>query len=227
MCFLPIVIENLLFMQIMKLISTEKQVNDEELHRLEAENFFIYTVSAYDIHGRLNDSGSQQLLVKRFASSKVCNSKYLLQIGLYALQGPRFNQEVANFALNECLSALLSSPSPDYQNVALVLRKLIVITSVNKGETDDDAVYEMYRQAYRIMVGLKEGEYPSEEGKWLAMTAWNRASVPVRMGQSDMAKKWMDLGMEIARHVGGMETYRTCMEEFVKDFQNKFAMQTE
>ncbi|XP_038889675.1 TPR repeat-containing protein ZIP4 isoform X1 [Benincasa hispida] len=213
--------------KIMKLISTEKQVNNEEIHRLEAENFFIYTVSAYDIHGRLNDSVSQQLVVKSFASSKVCNSKYLLQIGLYALQGPRFNQEVANFALNECLSTLLSSPSPDYQNVALVFRKLIAITSMNKGEADDDAVYEIYQRAYRIMVGLKEGEYPLEEGKWLAMTAWNRASVPVRMGQSDMAKKWMDLGLEIARHVGGMETYSSCMEEFVNGFQNKFSMQTE
>lgn len=210
-----------MLMQIMKLISTEKQVTNEEIHRLEAENFFIYTVSAYDIHGRLNDSGSQQQLVKRFASSNVCNSKYLLQIGLYALQGPRFNQEVANFALNECLSGLLSSPSPDYQNAALVFRKLIAITSIHKGEADDDAVYEMYRQAYRIMVGLKEGEYPLEEGKWLAMTAWNRASVPVRMGQTHMAKKWMDLGLEIARQVKGMETYSACMEEFVNGFQNK------
>ncbi|XP_022991515.1 TPR repeat-containing protein ZIP4 isoform X1 [Cucurbita maxima] len=213
--------------KIMKLISTEKKVNNEEIHRLEAENLFIYTLSAYDIYGRLNDSGSQQLLVKRFASSKVCNYKYLLQIGLYALQGTRFNQDVANFALNECLSALLSSPSPDYHTVALVFRKLIAITSISKGEADDDAVYEMYRQAYRIMVGLKEGEYPLEEGKWLAMTAWNRASVPVRMGQSDMAKKWMDLGLEIGRHVGGMETYCTCMEEFVNGFQNKSSMQTE
>lgn len=214
-------------MQIMKLISTENQVNNEEIHRQEAENFFIYTVTAYDIHGRLNDTVSQQQLVKSFVSSKVCNSKYLLQIGLYALQGPRFNQEVADLALKECLSAQLSSPSPDYQTVALVFRKLVGITSINKGEGDDGAVYEMYLRVYRIMVGLKEGEYPLEEGKWLAMTAWNRASVPVRMGQCEMAKKWMDLGMEIARHVGGMETYSSCMEEFVNGFQNKFSMHTE
>lgn len=215
-----------LFMQIMKLISIEKEVNNGEIHRLEVENF-IYTISAYDIHGRLNDSVSQQQLVKTFVNSKVCNSKHLLQIGLYALHGPRFNQEVANFALNECLSKLLSSPSPDYQNVALVFRKLIAITSINKGKADDEAVYEMYQRGYRIIVGLKEGEYPLEEGKWLAMTAWNRASMPVRMGQSEMAKKWMDMGLEIARHVGGMETYSSCMEEFINGFQNKFSMQTE
>ena len=42
-----------------------------------------------------------------------------------------------------------------------------------------------------IIVGLKDGEYPVEEGKWLATTAWNRAALPVKLGQIDVAKKWI------------------------------------
>ena len=91
--------------------------------------------------------------------------------------------------------------------MALILRKLIAVASIHKDDTDDDAVYGMYKQAYQIMVGLKEGEYPTEEGKWLAMTAWNRAALPVRLGQIEMAKKWMNIGMELAKRIPGMETY--------------------
>ncbi|KAL6209063.1 hypothetical protein ACLB2K_020006 [Fragaria x ananassa] len=189
---------------------------------MEPDLYFIYTFCAYDIHGRLNDSGLQLQLVKAFASSKACNPKFLLQIGLTASQGTQCNHEVATFALNECLSAFLSSSSPDYQNVALIVRKLIAVSSIHKGDTDDDAVYNMYKQAYRIMVGLKDSVYPTEEGKWLAMTAWNRASVPVRLGQIDAARKWMDVGMQLAKQVSGMETYRACMEDFINCFEKKF-----
>ncbi|KAM3683528.1 hypothetical protein ACJW31_12G154400 [Castanea mollissima] len=211
--------------KILKSISTGTRLNDDQITTLEPDLFFIYTFSAYDIRGRLNDLASQHLLVKSFASSKACNSKRLLQIGLTASQAPQFNHEVATFALNECLSSLLSSPSPDFQNVALILRKLIAVASIHKGDTDDDAVYGMYKQAYQIMVGLKEGEYPTEEGKWLAMTAWNRAALPVRLGQIEMAKKWMNIGMELAKRIPGMETYKACMEDFVDCFQKKCNVQ--
>ncbi|XP_028752671.1 TPR repeat-containing protein ZIP4-like [Neltuma alba] len=194
-------------------------VNDDQIHSFEPDLFFIYTFCAYDIQARLNDLGSQLFLVKSFASSKACKPQYLLQIGLCASQGTRSNHEVASFALNECLSAFLSSPSPDYQNVALVIRKLVAIASLHKGDTDDDVVYSMYKKAYRIMVGLKEGEYPTEEGKWLAMTAWNRAAVPVRLGQIELGKKWMAIGLEIAKHVPGMETYKACMEDFISGLE--------
>lgn len=209
-------------MQILKSILPGNQLNGDPISTIEPDLYFIYTFCAYDIHGRLNDSGLQLQLVKTFASSKACNPKFLLQIGLTASQGQQSNHEVATFALNECLSAFLSSSSPDYQNVALIVRKLIAVTSIHKGDTDDDAVYNMYKQAYRIMVGLKDSEYPTAEGKWLAMTAWNRASVPVRLGQIDAARKWMDVGMQLAKHVNGMETYRACMEDFINGFEKKF-----
>lgn len=189
---------------------------------MESELFFMYTITAYDIQGRLNNPEFQQRLVKNFASSKACNPNSLLQIGLAASQGPRSNPQVATFALNQSLLILLSSPSPDYHKVALTVRKLIAVASIHRGETDDDAVHSMYKQAYRIMVGLKEGEYPSEEAKWLAMTAWNRAAVPVRLGQIELASKWMSTGVEIAGKVVGMETYKACMEDFISSFENKW-----
>lgn len=165
--------------------------------------------------------------MRSFASSKVCNPKYLLEIGLSASEGPRQNYEAADFALNECLSLLLSSTSPDYQNVALIIRKLIAVASFRKGDTDDKALHAMYKQAYRIMVGLKDGEYPTEEGKWLTTTAWNRAALPLRLGQIDVAKKWMNVGLELAKHVAGMETCRASMEDFVGDFRKEFRVQND
>ncbi|CAJ2645671.1 TPR repeat-containing protein ZIP4 [Trifolium pratense] len=207
--------------QMLKSISSGNSVNDGQINTIAPELFFIYTFCAYDVQGRLNDLGSQLFTVKSFASSKACKPQYLLQIGLHASQGPQSNHEVATFALNECLSSFLSSPVPDYQNVALVVRKLIAIASIHKGDKDDDLVYSMYKQAYRIMVGLKEGEYPIEEGKWLAMTAWNRAAVPVRLGQIEMGKKWMNVGFDIAKHVPGMEVYKACMEDVLNNLEKK------
>ncbi|XVE72648.1 hypothetical protein DITRI_Ditri11bG0054900 [Diplodiscus trichospermus] len=201
------------------------QLTDDKVTTIEADLFFMYVLSAYDMHGRLNNLETQQHLVKSFAGTKACSPQYLLQIGLNASEGPRFNAEVAAFALSECLSSFLSTPSPDYQDIALIVRRLIAIASIYKGNTDDDAVLSMYKQAYRIMVGLKEGEYPTEEGKWLAMTAWNRAALPVRMGQIDVAKKWMNAGLELARKVIGMETYQACMEDYVTEFEKKFHTQ--
>lgn len=213
-------------MQLLKSISTCSQLKDDQVNSFEDDLFFVYTICAYDIQGRLNDLGSQLLIVKNFAGSKACNPTYLLQIGLNASQGPRSNHEVAAFALNECLSALLASPLPEYQSVALIVRKLIAVTNIRRGDADDDAVYGMYKQAYRIMVGLKDGEYPVEEGKWLATTAWNRAALPVRLGQVDAAKKWMSVGLELAMHVPGMESYRASMEEFVGHFEKELCVQT-
>ncbi|KHN40512.1 Testis-expressed sequence 11 protein [Glycine soja] len=207
--------------EMLKSISARNSVNGDQINTIEPELFFIYTFCYYDIQGRLNDLGSQLLNVKSFASSKACKPHHLLQIGLSASQGPRLNHEVACFALNECLSSFLSSAAPDYQNVALVMRKLISNASIHKGDADDDLVYSMYKQAYRIMVGLKEDEYPIEEGKWLAMTAWNRAAVPVRLGQIEVGKKWMTVGLDIAKHVPGMEAYKECMEEVLGNLKKE------
>ncbi|KAL0435211.1 UNVERIFIED_CONTAM: TPR repeat-containing protein ZIP4 [Sesamum radiatum] len=198
---------------------------DDQTTALEPNFFFMYTWSSFDLYSRLSDMSSQQLsLVKTFASSKSCNPKHLLQIGLEASQGPRSNPEVCTFALNTCLASLLASPSPDYQTVALVLRKLISISTIYKGDTED-SITEIYKQAYRIMVGLREGEYPIEEAKWLAMTAWNRAALPVKMGQIESAKKWMNIGMELATKVPGMHTYKSCMEDYLAGFEKKFCGQ--
>ncbi|KAL8206134.1 hypothetical protein R6Q57_009685 [Mikania cordata] len=205
-------------------------IDDDQTTMIEPHFYFIYTLSAYDLYARINDTESKQLLlIKNYANSKYCNTNHLLQIGLNSSEGPRPNTEVAAFCLNTCISLLLASSSPDYQTVALVLRKLITITSVHKGNADDgigdDGVYGMYKKAYRIMVGLKQGEYPVEEGKWLAMTAWNRAALPVRLGQVVEAKKWMDLGLELAGRVAGLDTYRSCMEDFVSRVEKKVQSQ--
>ncbi|GAB2282386.1 hypothetical protein Dimus_016931 [Dionaea muscipula] len=202
-------------------LSAGNNLVDCQDNNMDAYFHFIYTFNAYELYGRLKDSGSQQLAVKSFANSKACKPKHLLQIGLTASQGPQFNPEVATFTLSACLSDLLASPAPDYQNVAMIIRRLITVAVVYRGDADEDAVYDLYTQAYRIMVGLKEGEYPVDEGKWLTTTAWNRASVPVRLGQIEAGKKWMNMGLELARNVLGMESYKATMEDYVARFEKK------
>ncbi|KAI3853306.1 hypothetical protein MKW92_001347, partial [Papaver armeniacum] len=97
----------------------------------------------------LDNSGSQQLLlVKNFASSKMCVPQYLFQIGLNAAQGGEHsNSEVSDYNIHRCLSSLLNSPSPDYQTVALVLQNLIGNSGSKKGNVNDD-VDDMYKQVY-------------------------------------------------------------------------------
>ncbi|PKI55303.1 hypothetical protein CRG98_024319 [Punica granatum] len=210
--------------KILKSSSTAMQLGDDQPLSLEPEFHFLYTFNSYELYGRMNNPKSQLLIVKSFASSKACTPAYLLQIGLTASQGPRPNHEVAFLALNQSLSELLSSVSPDYKTVALIVRKLITVTSIHKGDADDDAVYNIYKQAYRIMVGLKGGEFPIEEGKWLATTAWNRAAFPIRLGHFGSAKKWMKVGLELSGLVPGMETYKACMEDFVASLDKKVGM---
>ncbi|CAN4093065.1 unnamed protein product [Withania somnifera] len=204
---------------------TASSTEYDKLEAIIEPNFlFVYTWCAFYLHSRLDDTGSQQLLlIKRFADSKCSNPKHLLQIGIEASQGPSSNHKVAIFALSTCLSTLLALPSTDYASVALILRKLVSLRSIHGVDTNDDATMEAYKQAYRIMVGLKEGEYPVEEAKWLAMTAWNRAAVPVRMGHMDEAKRWMSMGLELAKKVPGMLTYRSCMEDFIAGFEKKLS----
>lgn len=208
-------------MQMLMSSSTEY----DKLEAIIEPNFlFVYTWCAFDLHSRLDNTGSQQLLlIKRFANSKCCNPNHLLQIGINASQGPSSNHEVAIFALSTCLSTFLALPLPDYASVAHIVRKLVSLRSIHGIDTNDDATMETYKQAYRIMVGLKEGEYPVEEAKWLAMTAWNRAAVPVRMGHVDEAKRWMSMGLELAKKVSGMQTYRSCMEDFIAGFEKKLS----
>lgn len=130
------------------------------------------------------------------------------------------NLEAAEFALNACLSMLLASPLPDYQTISTVLRRQAKLAGlVGKDDIKPDGAFAVYRQAYQIIVGLKEGEYPVEEGKWLATTAWNKGGMAIRLQQVEVAKRWMKMGLDLARHVRGMEKYIGGMEESFVNFE--------
>ncbi|KAL8139054.1 hypothetical protein V2J09_005055 [Rumex salicifolius] len=208
-----------------KILSSGNKLSDCQDHTIDPSLQFIYTLNSYELYGRLKDSASQHLIVKNFSTSKACNPTYLLHIGVTASQGPFSNPEVATFALSSCLPSLLASLEPDYQNVALAIRRLITVSGVYNGEKDDETIYGLYKQAYRIMVGLKESEFPVDEGKWLATTAWNRASCSMRLGHDKSAKKWMAIGLDLAMNVPGMDSYKASMEEFVSEFEKKSRVQ--
>ncbi|KAJ0972222.1 hypothetical protein J5N97_020181 [Dioscorea zingiberensis] len=179
---------------------------------------FLHTFNTYQLLDRLDisDKRSQQLqLIKNFASSKACKPEHLLHIGLAASQGGLPNLEVAEFSLNACLSAMLALPSPDYRMISIVIRKLAGLGQV----CGSDNAYNVYKQAYQIIVGLNKGDYPLEEGKWLAVTAWNKSGMAVRLRQVDTVRKWMKMGLDLARHLPGMDMYTREMEECFANFE--------
>ncbi|XP_042459432.1 TPR repeat-containing protein ZIP4-like [Zingiber officinale] len=193
----------------------QAQAENQSLH-------FLHTYCTYELMNRVKDGGrSQQLqLIKSFAASKSCTGHYLLQLGLAASCSEHYDPEVAEFALNACLPALIASPSPDYSSISIVIRKLVCLSASRGNEVGkDDGTYDIYRKAYQIILGLKEGEYPTEEGKWLAMTAWNKSGIAVRMQQVANARIWMKMGLDLARHFHGMDKYICGMEEYLANFE--------
>ncbi|KAH7685119.1 Meiosis specific protein Spo22/ZIP4/TEX11 protein [Dioscorea alata] len=184
----------------------------------ESTLIFLHTFNTYQLLNRLdvNDIRSQQLqLIKNFASLKACLPEHLLHLGLAASQGALPNLDAAEFSLNACLSAALALPSPDYRIISIAIRKLAGLGQVH----GNDAAYSIYKQAYQIIVGLKEGEYPVEEGKWLAMTAWNKSGMAVRLRQVDTARRWMKMGLDLSRHLPGMNIYTREMEQCFENFE--------
>ncbi|XP_068665778.1 TPR repeat-containing protein ZIP4 [Aristolochia californica] len=190
----------------------------DERSGVEPSLVFIHTSNAYYLKKRI-DGGSQKQLIKNFASSKACTVQYLLELGLLVSQGPLADLEDAEFTHQTCLSALLVTSSPNYTTVSFVIRKLVTLAGLRHGETSDE-VYNVYKEAYRIMVGLKEGEYPLGESKWLATTAWNRSVLPARLRQVEVAKRWMKMGHELARQVSSLETYAFRMEKCLATLEN-------
>lgn len=211
------------FLNCLQILPQFTSLNEFREEQAQNSNFyFLYTYCKYQLINRLNeDARSQQLqLVKSFAASKSCTADHLLQLGFIAFRGERHNPEVAEFAFNACLSILLASPSPDYKLVSVVIRRLacLAASTENNGGKEDGA-YDIYRKAYQIILGLQEGEYPIEEGKWLAMTAWNKSGLAVRLQQPANARKWMKLGLDMARRLNGMEKYLGGMEECFANFE--------
>lgn len=193
----------------------------------EAESsslLFLHTFNTYHLLNRLDDAQQQQIqLIKSFASSKACTPHNLFQLGLAATQAGRTNPEAAEFALNACFSSLLSRPSPDYQMIGTVIRKLARLAGLlGNDDIKSEGAFDLYRKAYQIIVGLKVGEYPVEEGKWLATTAWNKGGMAIRLRQVEAARRWMKMGLDLARHVKGMEKYIGGMEETYANFEKTF-----
>ncbi|KAG9459351.1 hypothetical protein H6P81_003859 [Aristolochia fimbriata] len=185
---------------------------------IEADLLSLHTMSAYYLKKRVS-GGCQKQLIKNFASSKACTLQHLLSLGAHVSEGPQADLEDAEFTYQTCLSALLTDSIPDYGTVSFVIRKLVILTGLRHGEVGDE-VYAVYREAYRIMVGLRETEYPLEEGKWLATTAWNRSVLPGRLKQVEAARRWMEMGLQLARQVPGLEAYASRMEKCLSALQN-------
>lgn len=166
------------------------------------ENFQVYcAVLSFELRGRMKDPKLQLQILQQCTSLAGCKPDFLLKMGLHACEGEYVNMEVAHVALNACLNMVLSSPCPDYKVVSFVIRKLIGIADA-KGE-DAEAV-GVYKQAHQIIVGMKNGEYPTEEAKWLASTAWNRSGIHVRFNRFNEAEKWMRIGLDLVKLVPSM-----------------------
>lgn len=161
------------------------------------ENFPVYcAVLSFELRGRMKDPKLQLQILQQCTSLTGCKPEFLLKMGIHACEGEYANLEVAHVALNACLNMVLSCPRPDYKIVSFVIRKLIGIADA-KGE-DAEAI-GVYKQAHQIIVGMKSGEYPTEESKWLASTAWNRSGIHVRFNRFHEAEKWMRIGLDLVK----------------------------
>ena len=189
----------------------------------EANTFlFLHTFYSYQLLDRMDSSAHpQQLqLVKNLASSKACTPNHLLKFGVAASKGTPPNLLVAEFSLKASLSAALASQSPDYRVISAALRNLACLAGLQDlSGSKSDAVYDAYRQAYQIVVGLRDGEYPFEEGKWLAATAWNKSYLAIRLNQASVARKWMKMGLDLSRHLESMKQYIAGMEQCFEIFR--------
>ncbi|PNT73356.1 hypothetical protein BRADI_2g57415v3 [Brachypodium distachyon] len=194
--------------------------------QVETNNFlFLHTFNSYKLLDRMDTNAHpQQLqLVKNFASSKACTPDHLLKLGIAASKGTPPNLLVAEFSLKASITSALASHSPNYRVISGALRKLACLpdlTDLNGSKSD--AAYDVYRQAYQIVVGLRDGEYPFEEGKWLAMTAWNKSYLAARLNQASVAIKWMKMGLDLSRHLESMKEYIAGLEKYLENFQKKF-----
>lgn len=191
--------------------------------QLEANNFlYLHTFNSYQLLDRMDTSAHpQQLqLVKNFASSKACTPGHLLELGVRATKGTLPNLLVAEFALKASITIALASHSPNYRVISTALRKLVCLGGLQDlNGTKSDATYDAFRQAYQILVGLRDGEYPFEEGQWLATTAWNKSCLPARLKQYSVARKWMKMGLDLSRHLESMKGHIAGMEEYFENFQ--------
>ncbi|KAK8454211.1 hypothetical protein SEVIR_5G415000v4 [Setaria viridis] len=191
--------------------------------QLEDNNLlFLHTFNFYHLLNRMDTSAHpQQLqLVKNFAASKACTPGHLLRLEEIASQGTQPNLQVAEFLLKASITTALASHSPNYGIISTALRRLVGVAGLQDfSGSMSDAVYDVFRQAYQIVVGLRDGEYPFEEGKWLAMTAWNKSNLALRLGQRSVARKWMKMGIDLARHFESMKQYVSGMDEYFERFQ--------
>ncbi|CAL4953309.1 unnamed protein product [Urochloa decumbens] len=190
---------------------------------LEDNNLlFLHTSNFYRLLSRMDTSAHpQQLqLVKNFAASKACTPGHLLKLGEIASEGTQPNLQVAEFLLKASITTALASHSPSYGIISAALRRLVCLAGIQdlRGSMSD-AVYDVFQQAYQIVVGLRDGEYPFEEGKWLATTAWNKANLASRLRQGSVARKWMKMAIDLSRHFENMKQYVSEMEEYFARFQ--------
>ena len=183
---------------------------------------FLHTMNFYRLLNRMDTSAHpQQLqLVKNFAASKACTPCHLLILEQIASQGTQPNLLVAEFLLKASITTALASHSPNYGIISAALRRLVRLAGLQDSSGSmSDAVYDVFQQAYQIVVGLRDGEYPFEEGKWLTATAWNKSGLASRLGQRSIAIKWMKMGIDLARHFESMKQYVSGMEEYFEHFQ--------
>ncbi|KAL6840323.1 hypothetical protein ACP4OV_030133 [Aristida adscensionis] len=185
----------------------------------------LHTINFYQLLDRMDTSARpQQLqLVKNFVASKACTPGHLLKLGDLASQGTQPNLQVAEFSLKTSITTALASHSPNYGVISCALRKLVHLAALQDfNGSNSDSAYEVFQQAYQIVVGLRDGEYPFLEGKWLATAAWNKSYLPARLGQLTVARKWMKMGLDLARQFESMKQLISVMEKCFVQFEKTF-----
>ena len=175
---------------------------------------------SFEVKRRLKDYKAQLDIIRHCSTLPGFHPKYFFSMGSTAYnneaseknQSNNDNYEVAMAAFDAGLNITLSSPLPDYGLVSATIRTLINLG--DSKQRDGPKVMSFYRQAHQILLGLGADVYPKEEIQWLISTAWNRGSLHARFSRFTMAEKWMNLALDMLKHIApAMEAYRPLMME--------------
>ncbi len=112
--------------------------------------------------------------------------------------------EMATSLLHSAVDHRLSCKNPDLTEIAVTLRELIS-AEVSRGELGNRSFKALSRA-----VGLikeKGDDYPSDERRWLAALAWDRAQMLGRTSRKAEARRWAQSSIDIASSDAALATY--------------------
>ena len=100
------------------------------------ENYEIYiNLLSFELNGRAKDHAAQLKILKRCSSLPGFKAEHFYKMGLEACNRKDASVEVATFAFRMCLNVTLSAPTPNYEILGAVIRKMINLENMRSKDS--------------------------------------------------------------------------------------------